>query len=71
MNEKYFICRTTKHGVMWKKAKCLDTWSKDRASCWQFSKNGAKQIVDRYNASIPDSEKNQIHYNYCPVSKFN
>ena len=66
---KYLIVKTTKDGVEYRRTKCLGGWTKDKSVCWQFSKQGAKKIVDELNASIPENKKKEIHYNFVEVSK--
>lgn len=52
MADKFYVIRTTKKGIEYKRTKTLDNWSKIPEGCWQYSKQGAKQIADRYNKSI-------------------
>ena len=63
---KYYIIKTTKKGIEYKRTKCLDNWSKTPEGCWKFSEQGAKKIVDRYNQNVnPNGEawyKIGIHY---------
>ena len=49
---KYYVIRTTKSGIMYKRAKTLDKWSRYPECCWQYSKEGAQRIADRYNAQV-------------------
>ena len=59
MGNKFYVCRIWKRSgcVEFKMHKCLDDYC-DKAyldrypdRVWQFSKNGAKRIVDRCNAT--------------------
>lgn len=43
---KYYIYRFH-NGITFKRTKCNDYWSHDYKVCWQYSKQGATQIVDR------------------------
>ena len=48
---KYYIYRfNEKSGFKFKRTKCNDYWSNDFSICWQYSKQGAKKIVDEKNA---------------------
>ena len=48
MDKKYYVTRTDRNGEkVYKKAKTLDIWSKNPDVCWKYSKQGAKQIVER------------------------
>lgn len=62
---KYYVIKTTKEGVQYKKYKCIDGWSKNKAECWQFSKVGAEKIAQRLNEreSIPY----KVHFNTLAV----
>lgn len=51
-DQKYYVIRTTKTGIMYKRAKCLNKWSRYPEDCWQYSKHGAQQIADRLNAQV-------------------
>lgn len=61
---KWYVIRTTKYGIEYKKAKCLATWSKTKDGCWQYSLQGAKQIADRLNSALNPYWRDKIHYNY-------
>lgn len=60
MVKKYYIVKvdTRTGSVEYKRYKCIDGWSKNEASCWQFSRTGAWKIVERlayeyrYNPNI-------------------
>lgn len=46
---KYYI-RMTNHQtgkVKYKRYKCIDGFSENKAMCWQFSKPGALKIIER------------------------
>ena len=47
---KYFVIKTTKDGIEYKRYKCIDGWTKNKEICWKFSRQGAKQIADRRNS---------------------
>ena len=67
---KYYVIRTTKNGIEYKKNKCLDTWSKNKNECWQFSKQGAEQITKRLNVKIKEPFwKAGVHYNTLEVTQ--
>lgn len=55
--KRYYVIRTTKNGIEYKRTKTRDYWSKTPEGCWQYSKQGANQIVDRYNANINPNNK--------------
>lgn len=59
---KYYVIRTTKYGIQYKRYKCIDGWAKDKSICWKFSKQGAERIAKRLNNlyAIPYVE----HYNF-------
>ena len=69
---KYYVIKTTKRGVEYKKYKCIDGWSKTPEGCWQFSKAGAEKIVTRLN-KIYDYEKQpypkRIHFNLLEAAQ--
>lgn len=58
---KWYVIKTTKDGVLFKRYKCIDGWTKDKEKCWKFSKQGAKQIADRLNEKYEIPYK--VHYN--------
>lgn len=47
---KYYVRKTdTKTGtVMYKKCKTLDGFVRAKSLCWQYTKQGALKIVERY-----------------------
>lgn len=69
--KKYYVIRTTKHGVEYKRTKTLDYWSKTPDGCWQYSKQGAKNVADKYNTMV--NPKNEpwhgvgVHYSIKEV----
>ncbi len=67
MAKKYYVIKTTKDGVTFKRTKTLDYWSKNKADCWQYSKQGATKIAQRYNKGIPNHMKYKVHYNILEV----
>lgn len=48
----YLIKRINKQTgrVDYQKCKCLEIFTNEKERCWRFSKQGAKQIVARYEA---------------------
>ena len=46
--EKYYVYRFRKY-FEFKRTKCNDYWSKKYADCWQYSKQGATNIVNTLN----------------------
>ena len=68
---KYYVIRTTRTGIMYKRTKCLDKWSRTPEGCWQYSKQGAQKIADRLNAHVnPRGDpwwKIGIHYSIKEV----
>lgn len=47
--KKYYVIRTDKNGIKYKRTCTLDYWSNTPQGCWQYSKQGAKNIAERYN----------------------
>ena len=67
---KYFVIKTTKNGIEYKRYKCIDGWTKDKLQCWQFSKQGAEQIAQRLNDGIKEPFwKAGVHYNTLKVEQ--
>ena len=68
---KYYVIRTTKSGIMYKRTKTLDKWSSNPECCWQYSRQGAQRIADRLNErENPRGEpwwKVGIHYSIKEV----
>lgn len=67
---KYYVIRTTKNGIEYKKYKCIDGWSKSPADCWKFSKAGARKIAERLNKACNYNEQaypKKVHYNTLEV----
>lgn len=65
--KKFYVIRTTKHGIEYKRTKCLDYWSKSPDGCWLYSRQGAKRIADRMNNQVSESKKHDVHYNILEV----
>ena len=63
-SKRYYVIRTTKDGIEYKRTKTMDYWSKNKDECWKYSRQGAKQIADRYNSQLADYWKDKIHYNF-------
>lgn len=66
---KYYVIKTTKDGVQFKKYKCIDGWTKNRNECWEFSKQGAEKIANRLNEQ--NKEPHKTHYNTVEVERLN
>lgn len=49
---KYYVIRTTRNGVEYKRYKCIDGWKKEPIGCWQFTKQGAERIAKRLNEQV-------------------
>lgn len=58
---KYYVIKTTVHGVEYKRYKCVDGWTKDKSKCWQFTEKGAQKIADRLNDR--SLQPRREHYN--------
>lgn len=70
LNMKYYVIKTTKGWIEYKKYKCIDGWSKDKQECWQFSKVGAEKIAKRLNEQCgyeKQSYPKSIHFNILKV----
>lgn len=70
--KRYYIIRTTKKGVEYKRYKCIDGWSKTPEGCWKFSRAGAAKIVKKYNEGCHYEQQpypKRIHYNYLEVKE--
>lgn len=65
--KKYYVIKTTKDGVLYKRYKCIDGWTRNKEICWQFSKQGAEKIAKRLNSFIPEQQKYKVHYNTLEV----
>ena len=64
---KYYIFRFNENsGFKFKRTKCNDYWSNDYKICWQYSKQGAKKIVDEKNAG---RKNNLYEYGMIEVDK--
>lgn len=59
---KFYVIKTTKNGIEYKKYKCINGWAKEKTTCWQFSKQGAERIAKRLNDAVKGHE-HEIHYN--------
>lgn len=66
---KYYVIKTTKNGIKYKRYKCIEGWSTDKSECWKFSKGGAEQIAKSLNDGIPESWQGKVHYNTLPVGE--
>lgn len=66
---KYYVIKTTKFGVEYKRTKCLDYWSKNPQGCWQYSEQGAKAIAKRLNAALSEQQKLKVHFNVLEVKQ--
>lgn len=63
---KYYVIKTTRTGVQFKKYKCIEGWSNTKADCWKFSKQGAQKIADGLNAYYKYEEQaypKTVHFN--------
>lgn len=67
--DRYYVCKITDEGVEYKRTKCLDYWSTDKSECWQYSKQGAKNIVKRLTNHIPSYAVGKVNYFYELVNK--
>lgn len=49
--KKVYIYRITNHNGRkeYKRTKCCDYWTTKKEVCWQFSKQGAKKILETLN----------------------
>lgn len=49
--KKYYVIRINKqtNEKQYMKTKCVGGWLTSKTNCWQFSKQGAKGIVERYS----------------------
>lgn len=61
----FYVIKTTKNGIEYKKYKCIDGWTKDKSECWQFSKSGAEKIAARLNERYAVPLK--VHFNTLEV----
>lgn len=67
---KYLVIKTTKHGIEYKRYKCIEGWSKHPDGCWQFSKAGAEKIAKRLNKEYDyegQSYPKRVHFNILEV----
>lgn len=64
---KYYVYRISNKGsITFKRTKCNDYWSSDYTGCWQYSKQGAENIVKFKN----DRRKNNLYcYGMIEVKK--
>ena len=64
---KYYIYRFNRNsGFVFKRTKCSDYWTHNYRLCWEFSKQGAKKIVDLLN----DRRRNDLYeYGKIEVEK--
>ena len=51
MTTKVYIYRVVNHNGKkeYKRTKCSNFWTEDKSTCWQFSLQGAKKIVETLN----------------------
>ena len=66
---KYYVIKTTKNGIEYKRTKCLDYFTKEKSEAYQYSKQGAENIAERLNKQLHESWKNRIHYNTLAADK--
>ncbi len=69
---KYFVTKTTKGKLEYKKYKCINGWSSNPRECWQFSKVGAQKIVNRLNERCDynhQSYPKEMHFNTMEVDR--
>lgn len=68
--KKYYVIKTTKRGIEYKKYKCIEGWSKTSDGCWRFSKAGADKIVKRLNKAYDyegQSYPKRIHFSAIEI----
>lgn len=53
---KYLIVRIIGEETTYKRYKTIDGWSRNPEECWQFSRQGAKKIVEGLNAGAEKSK---------------
>lgn len=63
---KFYVYRIVNHNghKQYKRTKCCDYWTDAKSVCWQFSKQGAKKIVETYNSY---NRSNYYTYGFEPV----
>lgn len=52
MTQKYLIKRIDTKvagSPYYYKNKCIEAWSRDKSTCWKFTKTGAEKIINRLN----------------------
>lgn len=61
---KFFVVKVKGEKVLaYKKNKCVDGWSNNKAECWAFSNQGAKNIALELNNN---NKENDIKYGFMP-----
>lgn len=65
---KYYVIKTTRNGIEYKRTKCLDSFTKEKSEAYQYSKQGAEDIAKRLNDQLHESWKDKIHYNTLAVN---
>ena len=69
---KYYVIKTTRNGIEYKRYKCIDGWSKEPTGCWQFSKQGAESIAKRLNEQFGFDNQaypKKVHFNIKEVEE--
>jgi len=49
---KSIVTMTTKHGVSYKRTKCLDEWTDNVNEAYRYTVPGAKRIAERLNNTL-------------------
>lgn len=64
--KKFYVFRIVNHNGRkeYKRTKCSDYWTNKKSVCWQFSKQGAKKIVETLNSF---NRFNYYTFGYEPV----
>lgn len=68
-SKKYYVTRTTDGKVEYKRTKTLNYWSPTPEGCWEYSKQGAKGIVEDYNSRLHPTWRDRIHYDMQEVAE--
>lgn len=67
---KFYVIKTTRKGIEYKRYKCIEGWSKTPDECWQFSKQGAEKIAERLNREYKYEQQSypkRIHFSIKEV----